>query len=47
MQGRLVYETKNADAGELKIDLARFVKGMYFVSAKMGDNVEKQKLIVE
>jgi hypothetical protein len=38
---------KNAAAGELKIDISKYTKGMYFISAKMGDTVEKQKLIVE
>ena len=47
MQGRLVFETKNTNAGELKIDLAKYNKGIYFISAKIGNTIEKQKLMVE
>jgi hypothetical protein len=47
MQGRTVYETKNANAGELKLDVSSYTKGVYFVMAKIGGKIEKQKLRVE
>ena len=47
MQGRLIFEAKNIDAGESKIDLSKYNKGMYFIIAKIGNTIEKQKLIVE
>ncbi|HXD92599.1 MAG TPA: T9SS type A sorting domain-containing protein [Bacteroidia bacterium] len=47
MQGRLVFETKNIDAQDYKIDISKYNKGVYFISAKMGDKIEKQKLVVE
>jgi hypothetical protein len=47
MQGRLIYEAKNIDAGELKLDISKYNKGVYFMRAKIGDTIEKQKLIVE
>jgi sugar lactone lactonase YvrE len=47
MQGRTVYETQNNDAGELKLDISQYNKGIYFVMAKIGNALEKQKLIVE
>ncbi|MHB8260172.1 MAG: NHL domain-containing protein [Bacteroidia bacterium] len=47
MQGRTVYEAQNTDAGELKLDISQYNKGIYFVMAKIGNTLEKQKLIVE
>ncbi len=47
MQGRTVYETQNTDAGEFKLDISQYNKGIYFVMAKIGNIIEKQKLIVE
>jgi sugar lactone lactonase YvrE len=47
IQGRLVYETKNVDAGEFKLDLNAYNGGIYFISIKIGDTIEKQKLVVE
>ena len=47
MQGRTVFETQSTDAGELKLDISNYTKGMYFVVAKIGNAIEKQKLVVE
>jgi sugar lactone lactonase YvrE len=47
MQARTVYEAQNTDAGELKLDISNYKKGIYFVMAKIGNTIEKQKLIVE
>jgi len=47
MQGRTVYETRSTDAGELNLDISNYTKGMYFVLAKIGNAIEKQKLVVE
>jgi sugar lactone lactonase YvrE len=47
MQGRTVFETQNADAGEFKLDISQYNKGIYFVMAKIGNTLEKQKLVVE
>ncbi|HKC68062.1 MAG TPA: T9SS type A sorting domain-containing protein, partial [Bacteroidia bacterium] len=47
IQGRMVFETKDADAQDLTVDLAKYNKGIYFISTKIGDAIEKQKLIVE
>jgi type IX secretion system substrate protein len=47
IQGRAVYETQNADIGEFKIDISQYTKDIYFVMAKIGDTMEKQKLVVE
>ncbi len=47
MQGRTVFETQNTDAGELKLDISQYTKGIYFVMAKIGNTLQKQKLVVE
>ena len=47
MQGKLVYETKNIDAGEFNLDITKYNKGIYFVMVKIGNAIEKQKLVVE
>ncbi|MHB8261253.1 MAG: T9SS type A sorting domain-containing protein [Bacteroidia bacterium] len=47
MQGKLVYEVQNTDGGGLKLDISKYTKGIYFVLAKIGDTLEKQKLMVE
>ena len=47
MQGRLVFEKKNTDVGEFKLDISKYNKGIYFIRAKIGNTIEKQKLIVE
>jgi len=47
MQGSIVYETQNTDAGEVKLDISSYNKGIYFVMAKIGNTLEKQKLVVE
>jgi len=47
MQGSIVYETQNTDAGEVKLDISSYNKGIYFVMAKIGNNIENKKLIVE
>ena len=47
MQGSIVYETQNTVAGQLRLDISQYNKGIYFVMAKIGNNIEKQKLIVE
>ncbi|MFI5141021.1 MAG: T9SS type A sorting domain-containing protein [Bacteroidia bacterium] len=47
MQSRLVFETKNIDAQDFKLDISKYNKGIYFINAKMGDKIEKQKLVVE
>jgi hypothetical protein len=47
MLGRLVFETKNTDAGEFKLDVSKYNKGIYFIRVKMGNTIEKQKLIIE
>jgi hypothetical protein len=45
--GRTVYESKSIDVGEFKLDVSQYTKGIYFVMAKIGNTLEKQKLIVE
>ena len=45
--GRIVFETKNVTLSELKVDVSNYTQGLYFVIAKIGDIVEKKKLIVE
>jgi sugar lactone lactonase YvrE len=47
MQGRLVFETKHVVAQEFKLDISKYTSGIYFIRAKIGDVIEKQKLIVE
>jgi sugar lactone lactonase YvrE len=47
MQGRLVFEIKDIDAQEFILDITKYNKGIYFISTKMGDVIEKQKLVVE
>jgi hypothetical protein len=47
IQGRLVSEMKNTDAGEFKLDVSKYNKGIYFINVKIGDTIEKQKLVVE
>lgn len=47
MQGRLLFEGKEIPAGDFKLDISRYNKGVYFISAKLGNTIEKQKLIVE
>lgn len=45
--GKTVYEAKALATGDLKIDLSHFAKGIYFVIGKAGEDIEKQKFIVE
>ncbi len=47
MQGRTIYEVQNTNAGEFNLDISQYTKGIYFVMAKIGDVIEKQKLVVE
>lgn len=47
LQGRIVYEAKNVEAGELSLDLSKYNKGVYFVIARIGEAIEKQKIVVE
>jgi hypothetical protein len=47
MQGRLVFETKNINAQEFKLDISKYTSGIYFIRAKIGDTIEKQKLVIE
>ena len=45
--GRLIFEAKDLAAGETKVDLSKYNKGIYFMSVKTGSTTEKQKLIIE
>jgi hypothetical protein len=45
--GRMVFETKNVNESEFIIDVSKYSKGIYFISAKIGDILEKQKLLIE
>ncbi len=47
MSGRIVFEAKNITGSNLMVDISKYAKGVYFVIAKTGDELEKQKLIVE
>jgi len=47
MQGRQIFETKNIAAQNFILDISRYTSGIYFIRAKIGDVIEKQKLIVE
>ncbi|MFI5141302.1 MAG: T9SS type A sorting domain-containing protein, partial [Bacteroidia bacterium] len=47
MQGRLVFEIKDLDAQDFKVDISKYSKGIYFISAKMGHTIEKRKLLIE
>jgi len=47
MQGRIVFETKNTNAGEFKLDISKYTKGIYIITAKIRDTIEKQKLVVK
>ena len=47
MTGKTVFETQSVSAGELTLDVSKYVKGLYFITAKIGNNIEKQKMIVE
>ncbi len=47
MQGRLVFETKNIVAQEFMLDISKYTSGIYFIRAKIGDTIEKQKLVIE
>jgi hypothetical protein len=47
MQGRLVFEAKDITDVNYVIDVSQYNKGIYFIRAKIGNAIEKQKLIVE
>jgi len=47
MQGRIVFETENISTPEFKLDISSYTRGVYVVIAKIGDAIEKQKIIVE
>jgi hypothetical protein len=47
VSGKVIYETKDVGAGDLKIDVSRYAKGVYFIIGKTGNDTEKQKFIVE
>ena len=47
MMGRLIFEAKNINDNEFKIDVSKYSKGIYFIRAKTGDIIEKQKLMIE
>ena len=47
MQGRLVFEARDIIDENYVIDISKYNKGIYFIRAKIGDTIEKQKLIVE
>jgi hypothetical protein len=42
-----LHLTTPPPAGEFKLDVSNYTKGMYFVMAKIGDSLERQKLVVE
>jgi len=47
MLGRVVFETENISTPEFKLDISSYTRGIYVVTAKIGDAIEKQKIIVE
>jgi hypothetical protein len=47
MQGRLIFEVKNITTENYVLDISKYGKGVYFISAKMGEAIDKQKLMVE
>jgi len=47
IHGKIVFEIKNVADSELLIDVTKFSKGIYFITAKIGETIEKSKLIKE
>lgn len=47
IQGKIVFEAKNVEEPYYEINLSKISKGVYFVVSKMGDTIEKEKLLVE
>lgn len=47
MAGKVIYEAKDVEESEHQIDVSKYPKGMYIVTAKIGDKIEKQKLVLE
>ncbi|HXB40352.1 MAG TPA: T9SS type A sorting domain-containing protein [Bacteroidia bacterium] len=47
ISGKIMFETKNITDSHIIVDISKYAKGVYFVVAKTGEEVEKQKLIVE
>lgn len=47
LTGKIAYETKDVTASEFTLDVSKYAKGVYFVIAKIGDKLERQKLIIE
>lgn len=45
--GKIVFEADNVMESELQIDVSKYGKGIYFVTAKIGSNIEKQKVVIE
>lgn len=47
LSGKILFESKDLMAKDVKIDVSKFAKGIYFIIAKMGDKLEKQKVLIE
>lgn len=45
--GKLMYEARNVPESEIQIDVSKYPKGVYYVTAKIGDTIEKQAVVVE
>lgn len=45
--GKVVYEVDNITESEVQVDLSKHGKGIYFVTAKIGEKLEKQKVVIE
>lgn len=42
-----MYESRNVPESEVQIDATKYSKGVYYVTAKIGDKIEKQSVVVE
>ncbi|MFL5752359.1 MAG: T9SS type A sorting domain-containing protein [Bacteroidia bacterium] len=45
--GKIIYEAKDLPAGELTVDVSRYMKGVYIVAARIGGTTEKQRIVIE
>ncbi len=44
---KIVFEVKDVQNDETLVDVSKYAKGIYFVIAKVGGTIEKQKLVIE
>jgi hypothetical protein len=47
LTGKIIFEVKNVNATEFVLDVSKYSRGIYFVLAKIGNKLERQKLLIE